>query len=75
METKSKRTETMKMPDKNTIKEAQAEIKRMKDKYVAAEKEVIGHAKKNPELALLVAAGIGAAVGAISVAILKRKKE
>jgi ElaB/YqjD/DUF883 family membrane-anchored ribosome-binding protein len=64
----------MKTPDKNIIKKAQAEIRKMKNKYVAAEKDVMEHAKKNPELALLVAAGIGAAVGAITVAILKNKK-
>ena len=64
----------MKMPDKNTIRKAQAEIKKMKTKYMAAEKNVMEHVKKDPEVALLVAAGIGAAVGAITVAILKRKK-
>ena len=64
----------MKMPDKNTVKKAQAEIKKMKNQYVTAEKEVMEHVKKDPEVALLVAAGIGAAVGAITVAILKRKK-
>jgi ElaB/YqjD/DUF883 family membrane-anchored ribosome-binding protein len=65
----------MKMPNKNTIKKAQAEIRKMKTKYIAAEKKVMEQAKKNPELALLVAAGIGAAVGAIAVSVLKGKKK
>jgi ElaB/YqjD/DUF883 family membrane-anchored ribosome-binding protein len=64
----------MKMPNKNTIKKAKAAIKSMKAKYVAAEKKVMERVRKDPEKALLVAAGIGAAVGAITVAILKRKK-
>jgi hypothetical protein len=61
--------------DQKKIKDAQAEIQRMKDKYVATEKELMVHVKKDPEVALLVAAGIGAAIGAITVAILKRKKK
>ena len=67
----------MKMPtvDKNTVKKAQNEIKKMKDKYVAAEKKAMEQVKKNPEKALLLAAGVGAAIGAITVAILSRKKE
>jgi ElaB/YqjD/DUF883 family membrane-anchored ribosome-binding protein len=60
--------------DKETIKKAQAEIQKMKDKCVATEKELMVHVKKDPEAALMVAAGIGAAIGAITVAILKRKK-
>ncbi len=65
----------MKMPkvDKNTVRKAQAEIKKMKDNYVAAEKKAMESVKKDPEKALLLAAGIGAAIGAITVAILKRK--
>ncbi len=65
----------MKMPtvDKNAIRKAQDEIKKMKNKYVAAEKKAMEHVKKNPEKALLLAAGVGAAIGAITVALLKRK--
>ena len=67
----------MKMPtvDKNAVKKAQAEIKKMKDKYVAAEKKAREHVKKNPEKALLLAAGVGAVIGAVTIAILKRKKD
>jgi len=67
----------MKMPkvDKNTVKKAQDEIKKMKNNYVAAEKKAMEHVKKNPEKALLLAAGVGAAIGAITVAILKNKKD
>lgn len=65
----------MKMPtvDKNAVRKAQDEIKKMKNQYVAAEKKVMEHVKKNPERALLLAAGVGAAIGALTVAILKRK--
>ncbi len=66
----------MKMPkvDKNAIRKAQDEIRRMKTKYVAAEKKAMEHVKKDPERALLLAAGVGAAIGAITVALLNRKK-
>ena len=67
----------MKMPkvDKNTVKKAQDEIKRMKNQYVTAEKKAMEHVKKNPEMALLLAAGVGAAIGAITIAIVKNKKK
>lgn len=66
----------MKMPevDKNAVRKAQDEIRKMKDKYVAAEKKAMEHVKKNPEKALLLAAGVGAAIGAVTVALLARKK-
>jgi hypothetical protein len=60
--------------DKAKIKKAQLEIQKMKNKAAATEKELMEHVKKDPEVALLVAAGIGAAIGAITVAVLKRKK-
>ena len=65
----------MKTPtvDKNAIRKAQDEIRKMKGTYVAAEKKAMEHVKKNPEKALLLAAGVGAAIGAITVALLKRK--
>ena len=62
------------MVDKNAIKKAQDEIRKMKEKYVAAEKKAMEHVKKNPEKALLLAVGVGAAIGAVSVALLTRKK-
>jgi len=70
------RIENMKTPtvDKNTMKKAQDEIRKMKDKYVVAEKKAMEHVKKNPEKALLLAVGVGAAIGAVTVAILDRKK-
>ncbi len=64
----------MKMPNRNTVKKAQAEIRKMKVKYVAAERKAMEHVRKDPEKALLLAAGVGAAIGAITVAILSRKK-
>jgi hypothetical protein len=60
--------------DKNKIKKAREEIQKMKNRYAATEKKLMVHVKKDPEAALLVAAGVGAAIGAITVAILKRKK-
>lgn len=73
---KTWRIENMKMPevDKNAVRKAQDEIRKMKDKYVAAEKKAMEHVKKNPEKALLLAAGVGAAIGAVTVALLARKK-
>ncbi|MFA6907371.1 MAG: hypothetical protein WC263_00930 [Candidatus Micrarchaeia archaeon] len=67
----------MKMPkvSNKTVKQAQDEIRKMKGKYVAAEKKAMEHVKKNPEMALLLAAGIGAAIGAITVAVIKSKKQ
>ena len=61
--------------EKDTVKKAQAEIKKMKNNYDVAEKKAMEHVKKNPEMALLLAAGVGAAIGAITIAILKNKKE
>ena len=74
-EMKSRGIETMKMPkvDKNAVRKAEDEIKRMKNQFVTAEKKAMEQAKKNPERALLLAAGVGAAIGAITVALLKRK--
>ena len=65
----------MKTPtvDKNAVRKAEDEIRRMKKQFVAAEKKAMEHVKKNPEKALLLAAGVGAAIGAITVALLKRK--
>lgn len=59
----------------STIKKAQAEIKKMKSQYIAAEKKAMEHVKKNPEMALLLAAGVGAAIGGITVALLNKKKQ
>ncbi|MFA5411795.1 MAG: hypothetical protein WC350_00395 [Candidatus Micrarchaeia archaeon] len=43
-------------------------------KFKAAEKAVNKHIKNDPEKAVLIAAGIGAAIGAITMLALKRKK-
>ena len=64
----------MKLPDKNTVKKAQAEIRKMKAKYAAAEKKAMERVRKDPEKALLLAAGVGAVIGAVTVAVLNRKK-
>jgi ElaB/YqjD/DUF883 family membrane-anchored ribosome-binding protein len=65
----------MKMANKNVVKEAQDEIRKMKNKYVTAERKAMEHVKKDPEKALLLAAGVGAVIGAVTVAVLSRKKK
>lgn len=53
---------------------AKLELKKAKDSFIKHEKKVKEYTKKNPEKAILIAAGIGAALGAIGAAIIKRKK-
>ena len=60
--------------DKQKIKKAQIAVKNMRSKFLVAEKKAMLHVKKNPEKALLLAAGIGAAIGAATVYALSRKK-
>lgn len=59
-------------------KQAQAAAKKAfalaKTKFRAAEKAVNKHIKKDPAKAMLIAAGIGAAIGAVTMLALKRKK-
>jgi ElaB/YqjD/DUF883 family membrane-anchored ribosome-binding protein len=62
------------MASKNAIKKAQEEIRKMKSKYVIAERKAMEHVRKDPEKALLLAAGVGAVIGAVTIAILNRKK-
>ena len=60
-------------------KQAQAAAKKAfaaaKTKFNKAEKEVNKHIKKDPAKAVLIAAGIGAAIGAITMLALTRKKK
>ena len=56
------------------VRMARKELGVAKRKIVSAEKQVSAYAKKNPEKAMLIAAAIGAAVGAGIIAALKRKK-
>ena len=63
----------IKKVSKEMASKAKAEIGKMKQKFATAEKKAMTHVKKNPEAALLIAAGVGAAIGA-AVAVAMRKK-
>ena len=60
-------------------KQAQAAAKKAfaaaKTKFRAAETQVNKHIKKDPAKAVLIAAGIGAAIGAITMLALSKKKQ
>ena len=60
---------------KATEKMAHAELKKAKAKFVEHEKKVREFAQKNPEKALAIAAGIGAALGAIVVTAVRKKRK
>lgn len=60
-------------------KQAQAAARKAfavaKIKFRTAEKEVNKHIKKDPAKAVLLAAGIGAAIGAVTMLALSRKRK
>ena len=56
------------------VKKLKMQIAKAKKSVMAAEKKVAGYAKKNPEKALAIAAGIGAVLGATATALMKRRK-
>ncbi len=61
--------------DEQKMKKAQIAVKDMKRKFVLAEKKAMEHVKKDPEKALLLATGVGIAIGAaIAYTLSKRKK-
>ena len=45
-----------------------------KKKLLKAEKDVQGYIEKNPKKAIAIAAGVGAAIGAIAAVMVKHKK-
>jgi ElaB/YqjD/DUF883 family membrane-anchored ribosome-binding protein len=55
-------------------KDAQAQLEHARTQWTRAEKEVNAYVKKNPRKAALMAAGIGAAIGAAAALTIKRKK-
>ena len=58
------------------IATAKQHIAKAKAKIMEVDKKVTGYAKKNPEKAMLIAAGIGAAVGAgVALALSRMKKK
>lgn len=58
------------------IATAKKDIAKAKAKLMDAEKKVAGYAKKNPKQAMLIAAGVGAAVGAgVALALSRMKKK
>jgi len=60
-------------------KQAQAAARKAfaaaKTKFRAAETQVNKHIKKDPAKAVLIAAGVGAAIGAITMLALSKKKQ
>jgi len=50
------------------------EIIHLKEKAVAVKENVDGYIQKNPEKSVLIAAGVGAIVGALITATLMKKK-
>lgn len=50
------------------------EIARLKEKIISMRENVDGYIKKNPEKSVLIAAGVGAVVGAIFVAAMMRRR-
>jgi ElaB/YqjD/DUF883 family membrane-anchored ribosome-binding protein len=58
------------------IATAKKEIAKAKAKIAEAEKKVMAYAKKNPKKAMLIAAGVGAAIGAgVALALSRMKKK
>jgi ElaB/YqjD/DUF883 family membrane-anchored ribosome-binding protein len=62
----------------NRIVKSEKEVMRAleiaESKFHEAEKEIKKYAKKDPEMAMMIAAGIGTAIGTIlTLAIIKRK--
>jgi len=61
--------------EKKTLQErAKAELKKAKTKFMEQEKKVKEYTKENPEKALAIATGIGVALGAATVAMIRRRK-
>lgn len=59
----------------NIEKSGKKEIRHLKKKATRVRKNIDGYIRKNPEKSALIAAGIGAVVGAtVAVAMSKRKK-
>lgn len=63
------------MIDKKKMKAfAAKELKKAKAELVKAGKKVEDFVKKNPEKAAIISAGIGAAIGAAIMGLMKKKK-
>ncbi len=60
--------------DQGKIRKAQMAVKSMRSKFDVAEKKAMVHVRKNPEMALLMATGVGAAIGAAVVYALNDQK-
>lgn len=55
-------------------KKTKAAIENARGRLLKAEKDIKNYVNKNPKKAAAIAAGIGAAVGAIVVSAMKKKK-
>lgn len=51
------------------------ELRKAKEKFMKQEKKVRNYVKKNPEKAVAIAAGLGAAIGAAVSVVARRKKK
>ena len=72
----AKKKINVKQLEAKAIATAKKEIAKAKAKLMDAEKKVSGYAKKNPKKAMLIAAGVGAAVGAgVALALSRMKKK
>lgn len=58
----------------SAAKKAKAQLARAKKAVMSAEKKVRSYTSKNPRRALAIAAGTGALLGAIAVALARRKR-
>ncbi len=52
---------------------AHKELAKAKKSFIKHEKEIIAYAKKNPEKALAIAAGLGVAMASVAALLKKRK--
>ena len=53
---------------------AKSELRKAKAKFIAHERKVREQIKRNPEKAVLIAAGVGAALGSVAVALIARRR-
>lgn len=54
---------------------AKKQLAAAKKKFKAAEKKVEVYTKTNPKKALAIAAGVGAAIGAATIAVMRRRRK
>lgn len=60
---------------KASFVKAKADLAKAKVKLAKAEKNAERYVSKNPKKAVAIAAGVGAAIGAVTIALLKHSKK